>query len=465
MHNKQSPRRDGPRTISTPRSVAFDVLLAVESKGAYSNLLLPTSLATSDLSAEGRKTATEMVYGTLRMQGFYDAVIEQATKRLISELDASVRVVLRLGAHQILNMRTPSHAVVSEMVSLAKKKVGHSISGLVNAALRRVSEKSVEDWQNAVMARHTTDVGRCAAAQAHPEWIVGEFELALEHDGRTAELGALLDANNTRPLVTAVRMPGFLLSIPPGATSTRYSPVGFSLTSGGDPQRLAGFDEGTTRIQDEGSQLAALALSHAQPVQHGESWLDLCSGPGGKAALLAAEAHEYGAVLTCNEINSSRARLVRDGLRAFPAVEVKTSDGRDWGAAHPHCYDRILLDAPCSGLGSLRRRPESRWRKTPEDVSTLRVLQDELVDSAVAALKPGGILAYVTCTPVLNETVKVVEDALHRYPALSQLNAWEVLDDVTKELLPRAANRVDVQLWPHVHGTDAMYIALLRKDA
>jgi 16S rRNA (cytosine967-C5)-methyltransferase len=215
-------------------------------------------------------------------------------------------------------------------------------------------------------------------------------------------------------------------------------------------------------VQDEGSQLAALALTRARPIVAGERWLDLCSGPGGKAAVLAAEAAIRGAVLLANELVPARAGLVRQALSVFsPPPEVVEGDGRRFvdGAA---IFDRILLDAPCTGLGALRRRPEARWRKQPSDLAELNPLQHELLEAAIRALAPGGLLAYVTCSPHLDETRAVVADALTRHPEVTVIDTPAILARIATRELDLAPGS-HAQLWPHRHGTDAMFIQLLVK--
>jgi 16S rRNA (cytosine967-C5)-methyltransferase len=220
------------------------------------------------------------------------------------------------------------------------------------------------------------------------------------------------------------------------------------------------------RVQDEGSQLAALALTRGREIQPGERWLDMCSGPGGKAALLAAEAARAGATVTANEITPARLELVRKALGdRVSEVELWGRDGRSIGDTDPDAFDRILLDAPCTGLGALRRRPEARWRKTPRDVSELTVLQAELLDSAIRALAPGGLLAYVTCSPHPAETRLQLNDALVRWEGrVSAVNTSEILRSVSVAPIDLAGPEQSVQLWPHRHGTDAMFIALLTKS-
>jgi 16S rRNA (cytosine967-C5)-methyltransferase len=222
--------------------------------------------------------------------------------------------------------------------------------------------------------------------------------------------------------------------------------------------------DGVLRVQDQGSQLAALLLTQAEPAKQGEQWLDLCAGPGGKAALLAAEARLASATLTANELQPHRAKLVEQALQEVDrSVKVNVGDGASFGAEHPEAFDRILLDAPCTGLGALRRRPEARWRKSAEDVGDLTKLQEQLFVGAWAALKPGGILAYVTCSPHQAETNGVVSWAEKKFG-----DAFELMDakPVMKKLNPDLhlnESRKTIQLWPHIHGTDAMYVALIRK--
>jgi 16S rRNA (cytosine967-C5)-methyltransferase len=193
--------------------------------------------------------------------------------------------------------------------------------------------------------------------------------------------------------------------------------------------------------------------------------LDLCAAPGGKTAVLAAEALAGGAALEANEISPARARLVRSSVAGVPLeVPVSEDDGRE--RAGRGRYDRILVDAPCTGLGALRRRPEARWRKSPSDVPDLSALQRELLGAAVASLAPGGIVAYVTCSPHLAETSVVVADVRASHPDLRELDAREVLRSVSRrdiDLPEPQDGSGRAQLWPHRHGTDAMSITLLQK--
>jgi 16S rRNA (cytosine967-C5)-methyltransferase len=456
----------GQVSIQPARRIAFEVITAVRTSDAYANLLLPVKLERSRLGAQDAALATELTYGTLRQQGYYDAVIELVAGRPTGEIDESILDVLRLGTHQLLSMRVASHAAVDEAVEQAKEVGSRSATGFVNGVLRTISRSEPEEWRARVMQNPRNEDERLSLEHSHPIWIVRAFRRALAAEGRADELEALLEADNFAPRVSLVALPG-LASVADirGSQSAKYSPVA-AVSDGGDPALWPAVAEGRARVQDEGSQLAALALSRARPIVAGERWLDLCAGPGGKAALLAAEATVGGATIIANEITPARAELVRKALAIFPnPPQVLVQDGRAVGQQLAGQFDRILIDAPCTGLGALRRRPEARWRKQPADVPELSTLQTELLDSGLRALKPGGILAYVTCSPHLAETAGVVAAVLKNFSDVTRLDTAAVLAQVTKRPLP-LGDRTDgsVQLWPHRTGTDAMFICLLQRS-
>ncbi|MEO8093824.1 MAG: transcription antitermination factor NusB [Pseudolysinimonas sp.] len=449
-------------SIQPARRIAYEVLRAVRADDAYANLLLPSLLAEARLSPADAALATELAYGTLRKLGYYDRVLSLVVDRSLDKLDPEVLDALRLGAHQLLSMRIAAHAAVSESVALVASAGKGSAKGFANGVLRTLTRSTPQQWRERVLAGHTGD-DALAIEYAHPGWVVAAFRDALAADGRDGELEALLAADNEAPHVSLVALPG-LATVDEVGEPGGVSPIG-ARSPGGDPAGNPVVASGRARVQDEGSQLAALALTRARPVASGERWLDLCAGPGGKAAVLAAEAALGGATLLSNELVPTRARLVRNALKVFrPSPEVVEGDGIRFATETPESFDRILLDAPCTGLGALRRRPEARWRKQPADVVDLVRLQTTLLDAAVAALKPGGILAYVVCSPHLDETRKMVNDVLERHPNLEAIDTPTVLAKVaTRDLgLPGHAS---AQLWPQVHGTDAMFIQLMAKVA
>ncbi|QAY61233.1 rRNA small subunit methyltransferase B [Microbacterium protaetiae] len=448
------------------RGVAFEVLRAVAADDAYANLLLPRVITRAALSSTDARLATELTYGTLRRQATYDAVIAAAADRPADRIDPAVLDALRLGVHQIMSTRIASHAAVNETVDLVRRTAGRPASGFANAVLRRISRDTPGEWMARIEQSARSDDERLALRTAHPVWIIRALRRALAAEGRVAELDALLHADNEAPRVTMAALPG-LAGIPSGHARTAYSPLGFRAGSG-DPEPLVSGSGGRLRVQDEGSQLAALALTRAEPVRHGERWLDLCAGPGGKTAILAAEALSHGAVLEANELVPARAGLVRAALAGVPGdVTVTEQDGRRLAASTPDSYDRILVDAPCTGLGALRRRPEARWRKSPSDVPELTALQVELLTAALGALRPAGIVAYVTCSPHLAETTGVLAEIERTHgERIEQLDARAVLQGLSRAPLDLPApgdGSGRAQLWPHRHGTDAMFISLLRR--
>lgn len=429
--------------------VAFEVLRAVDSADAYANLELSRLLAERRMSGRDAAFATELVSGTLRMQGAYDAVLDSLVDR---RLDAPVRDALRLGAHQLLSMRVPAHAAVATTVSLVRGQIGHKPAGFVNAVLRNVGTRSFEEWMTALDAS-------LAVRTSHPEWVVDAFGEVLGADS-LAELPELLAADNLPPRVTLVARPGVCTVAELGGTPLPVSPVAVEL-AGGDPGQLAAVREGRAGVQDAGSQLVALALAAARVEGADARWLDVCAGPGGKSALLAALAVGRGARVLAAERAPHRAALVRSAVRAVSAgmAGVVVADGTR--PAWSDRFDRVLVDAPCSGLGALRRRPEARWRRQRSDVDVLVPLQVALLQSALESTRAGGVVVYATCSPVVEETAGVVSAVLagrtgvHLEEA-APLLPWVV--DAASRTLPGA-----VQLWPHRHGTDAMFLALLRR--
>lgn len=450
--------------MSSSRWVAYDTLRAVHESDAYANLLLPREIARAGLNGADAALATELAYGTLRREGTYDAIIAEAARRDVAQIDPGVLDALRLGVHQLVSMRIPSHAAVNETVRQVRAAAGPGPAKFANAVLRRVCERSGEQWHARLDELARSDDERLALRHAHPVWVIRAFRRALAAEGRADELTALLEADNIAPGVTMAALPG-LAETPEDRAPTSYSPIGFRL-GGGDPAPVVAAAGGRIRVQDEGSQLAALALTRATPVERGERWLDLCAGPGGKTAVLAAEALVHGALLEANEVSPARAGLVRDSVAGVPLpVPVSEEDGRT--RAGRGRYDRILVDAPCTGLGALRRRPEARWRKTAADVPELAGLQGDLLRAAVDALAPGGIVAYVTCSPHLAETAAIVADVRRTAgDAVEELDARAVVSAVSREPidLPEPTDGSGrAQLWPHRHGTDAMSISLLRR--
>ncbi len=431
------------------RVTAFRVLRQVTGQDAYANLAL--SRARDGLDARDAGFITELVSGTCRLLGTYDRIIAAASGRPEGSFEAPLQDVLRLGAHQLLSMRVPVHAAVAATVDVAATEVGERVAGLTNAVLRKVAAVDLAGWVDR-LSQGADETDRIALASHHPRWIVAAWRDALAEDA--GELMAALEADNVPPTNHLVVRPGLAEVSELGGEPARYSP--FGAYRAGSPGGVPAVAQHRAGVQDEGSQLVALALSRVAAPQG--PWLDLCAGPGGKAALLAGLAIQAGTALLASELQPHRARLVADNLACYggphrPLTVVADARRPGWAAAS---FARVMADVPCTGLGALRRRPESRWRRQPSDVTPLVQLQTQLLQAAIDSALPGGVVAYVTCSPHPAEThgVLATVDPL----AVEVLHASDYLPEV-----PGAAVGDFVQLWPHRHGTDAMFLALLRR--
>ncbi|ETZ54614.1 16S rRNA m5C967 methyltransferase [Mycobacterium avium subsp. hominissuis] len=459
---QQRGRANRRRPLDPARAAAFEVLRAVSERDAYANLALPALLRERGITGRDAAFATELTYGTCRTRGLLDAVIGAAAGRPPEAIDPVLLDLLRLGTYQLLRTRVDAHAAVSTTVEQAAIEFDSARAGFVNGVLRRIAGRDERSWVQELAPDPARDpIGHAAFVHAHPRWIAQAFADAL--GAAAAELDAVLASDDERPQVHLAARPGVLtaaeLADAVGGTVGRHSPFAVYL-SGGDPGRLSPVRDGLALVQDEGSQLVARALTLAPVDGDCGRWLDLCAGPGGKTALLASlGAQRFSGSqfrVTAVEPAPRRADLVVENTRGLP-VEVLRVDGRHTGLQP--AFDRVLVDAPCTGLGALRRRPEARWRRQPGDVPALTKLQRELLGAAIALTRPGGVVLYATCSPHLAETVGVVADALRRHPV-------SALD--TRPLFEPVADLGDgphVQLWPHRHGTDAMFAAALRREA
>ena len=453
---RQDPRR---QPLDPARRAAFDTLRAVTERDSYANLALPALLAERGITGRDAAFATELTYGTGRTRGQLDDIIAAAANRPVADIDPILLDLLRLGAYQLLRTRVEPHAALDTTVSAAKNEFDSVRGGFVNAVLRNISTRDLDGWIAELAPDRATDpIGNLAFAHAHPRWIAQAFADTL--GAEAAELPAVLAADDARPQVHLAARPGVLtaaeLAEQTGGTLGRYSPYAVYLP-GGDPGQIAAIREGAALVQDEGSQLVAQALTRA-PLEgpDGGRWLDLCAGPGGKTALLAAIGKGVGATVTAVEPAERRAELVEQNTAGLD-VTVLRVDGRNVEEIGASGFDRVLVDAPCTGLGALRRRPEARWRRRPADVPVLTKLQRELLAAAIALVRPGGVVLYSTCSPHLAETAGVIADAVRRHP-VEMLDARELFEPVED-----LGSGPSVQLWPHRHGTDAMFAAALRK--
>ncbi|WP_099332017.1 RsmB/NOP family class I SAM-dependent RNA methyltransferase [Actinomyces minihominis] len=470
----------GSNRVDPARLVAAEVLIEVEEQGRFANLVLPKALRaeqTKNRKFDYRDAAftSELTYGTIRQQGFLDFALAKHSSKPLVDLDTPVLVCLRMGAYQLLFMRVADHAALSETVEIARKLTGEGPSKFVNAILRSL----LREGKEAVFERGALigdEQTRLSTVHSHPGWIVSAIGDALVARGlpRT-DLPEALEANNQAPHVTLVARPGL---ISPGALAQEVEDVlgvgtrqgmlsefAVVLDSGGDPGALPSVRGGQAAVQDEGSQLAAILLAEAPLDGPDQNWLDLCAGPGGKSALLATLGADRGVQLVANEVNPLRARLVQRSVQAVDNVTVTNSDGRKLQVDQQ--FDRVLVDAPCLGLGSLRRRPESRWRHHQSDLDELVPLQKELLEAGIRLARPGGVIAWVTCSPHTAETLAQVNEAIAT-GLVELLDASKLAQEMVPEDLglgggDETASKT-VQLWPHRHGSDAMFIALLRRN-
>jgi len=454
LSNGEKGRSGGKPKPDASRLLAFDLISQVNREGAFANIRLPELLRASELEQRDRAFVTELSYGTLRMQGKHDFAIRAKIDRPFEELDPKIVDLLRMGIHQIFEMRVPLHAAVSETVELARKVVGESKGSYVNALLRSISSDELI-YENLASDPKISDLQKMSVLYSHPEWIISAFHDQLRNWDAVKDL---LQANNLPAKPNIVVWPG-------KSTVAEILETGGSVLALSDygvesdhlPNEYPAIRDKRAGIQDVGSQLVTEIFYATRDLGNGESWLDLCAGPGGKAALL------YNLLLNdgsnsdflANEPTAHRAELV---ARVIPRDRIVEFDGRD-NKSFGRSFDRILIDAPCTGLGALRRRPEARWRKTLQDLKELVPLQRALIDSAYEMLEPGGVIGYATCSPHLAETTAQVLDAQHRHKDLQVL-------DISK-ISPRGSTGVKadgtLQLWTHLNQSDAMFLALLRK--
>ena len=438
------PRPDAARLL------AYDVISEVNRRNGFSNLLLPQALSASSMDERDRGFTTELVYGTLRMQGLYDYIFRQISDRDWNQVDGDIVDLARMGAHQIFTMRTPMHAAVSATVDVARKQLGESKGSFINALMRKASAKELDEWLEPVRAM-SDPVARLAIEYSHPEWIVSAYFDLLK------DLGAVeaeLKSNNTPALPTLVAWPGDSTQeelVALGGVATSYSPYGARFA--GAPGSLELIRHRKAGVQDEGSQLVADIF--ARVTKNAESTLDLCAGPGGKAALLSHICAVSGRDFVANEISEPRAKLVKNVIGKFGVI---VGDGREI-ASHGRSFDAVIADVPCTGLGALRRRPEVRWRRTLKDLAPLLQLQLELSDAAISVLNSDGFFGYATCSPHFAETTGQVMQILKKHPELS-------LVDITSWLpagLEHATRGGALSLWGHRDNTDSMFLAIFKK--
>jgi 16S rRNA (cytosine967-C5)-methyltransferase len=437
------------------RTVALGVLRRIEQTAAYADVALDAALRSGTLPPRDRALASRLAYGTVAWQRRLDWHLAQLTHRDAATLDVSVRLILRLGLYQLLCLdRVPPHAAVSTSVDLAKREAP-AAAGLVNAVLRRATR----DAGKLSLPDPAVDpVRHLGVAFSHPDWLVERWRTHLGHD----EAARLLAADNdAAPTVLRARrgrrdeLIAELASSGVRAVAGEWAPDAVRVDAVA-PHALPGFVAGALTVQSEASQLVV----HALGLERGMRVLDVCAAPGGKTTYAAELVGESGRVVAFDRRRSGVAAAV-DAARRLRLRNVlgAVADARrpPLGDAR---FDRILVDAPCSGLGTLRAHPEVRWTRGPDDVRRLAELQIEILDAAAPHLAAGGVLVYSTCTISVEENDDVVARWMARNPDLERESAAVSLPPQARELVDATGA---LRTFPHRHGLDGFYAVRVRR--
>ncbi|WP_373229924.1 16S rRNA (cytosine(967)-C(5))-methyltransferase RsmB [Cohnella sp.] len=449
------------------REVAMNVLHNVEVKGAFSGLELNQALSSSDLSRSDAGLATEIVYGTIQRMNTIDYDLESRVKGWPKKVEPWVRSLLRMSYYQLRWLsRVPAHAAVDEAVRMAKKRGHAGIAGLVNGVLRGLLREGFD----APLNDKLSEVGRLALVHSHPQWLIERWITQFGVQ-KTEEICA---ANNEHPHASARINPlrigrqELLVSMTEEGLSAIPSPLarnGIIAERAGNLVHTNWYKEGQMSIQDESSMLVA-AVADPKP---GMQVLDCCAAPGGKTTSMAERMQDQGKVIA-NDVHPHKEALIRQQAErlGLSCVETMTGDAMDLPNRLPaQSCDVVLLDAPCSGLGVIRRKPEIKWTKTPDDIASLAVLQSQLLRRVQTLVKPGGILVYSTCTIAVEENEQTIQHFLAESPEFSLDAEWseEVLAPFKeKGILPEAFSGM-LQILPQMFGSDGFFIARLRRQS
>ncbi|RAP78700.1 16S rRNA (cytosine(967)-C(5))-methyltransferase RsmB [Paenibacillus montanisoli] len=457
---QQQPRK------RTAREVALDTLVKVAEAGAYSNLQLNRALQEAQLSRPDAGLATELVYGTIQHQRYLDDRLSILVTKGFQKLTPWVLALLRMSAYQLLMLdRIPPHAAVNEAVVIAKRR-GHSgISGMVNGVLRNM-ERRLSELKQPIERDNPAE--RIGIAHSYPDWLVRRW---IDAYGE-AEAERICAAGNEPPhsslRVNPLRLSrdkaiGMLKESGFDAAGSRLSDAAVIVSGGGNLAQSEGYQSGLWSLQDESSMLVAEVCAPAP----GMKVLDCCAAPGGKTTHLAELMEDRGQVIA-NDVHPHKKQLIEEqaarlGLQTVQAV---TGDALDLAARfEPESFDLVLLDAPCSGFGVIRRKPEIKWTKSEADVHAIAGLQSDLLQVAAKLVRPGGTLVYSTCTIEREENERQVERFLETHPAFKLDADWS-----PKVLRPlREGRAVDdsfggmVQLLPQQFGSDGFFIARMKR--
>lgn len=456
----------GPKKRKTARDVALEVLVQVEKEHSYSNLQLNQALQGANLPRVDAGLATELVYGTIQRLNTIDGVLEQKVQRGLSKLKPWMRNLLRMTAYQLHYLdRIPAHAAINEAVTIAKRRGGQSMGGFANGVLRAIMREP-NLWDTPA---GSDPVSRIVWEHSHPAWLVSNW---IDAYGE-ADTAAMCEANNRPPhgsvRVNALRTNREKLLADMQeeglhALPSSLSKDGIVAEGAGNLALSKWYRNGELSVQDESSMLVVEAL---RP-EAGMRVLDCCAAPGGKTTHIAERMGNTGEVVA-NDVHAHKVALIADqaerlGLTSVATLNVDASTlGRELPAGS---FDAVLLDAPCTGFGVIRRKPDIKWAKRPEDVSSIASLQAELLDQAAQLVRPGGRLVYSTCTVERTEN----EDVVRRFLAYAAGEGWE-LDDTWKAALPaeplaaalKRSPEGMLQVLPHDAESDGFFIACLKK--
>ncbi|GIO30650.1 MULTISPECIES: 16S rRNA (cytosine(967)-C(5))-methyltransferase RsmB [Paenibacillus] len=447
------------KTRTSARELALDVLTRVEENKAYSNLQLNSALQRASLSREDAGLATELVYGTISRLNTLDYFLDRFVSKGIRKLQPWVRNLLRLSLYQLMYLdRIPPHAAVNEAVNLAKRRGHQGISGMVNGVLRNV----LRNREELALPDGLPAAERIALEHSHPQWMVERWIRAY---GESAA-EAICRANNEPPAVsvrvntTMISREGMLAEMEKAGVQAAPSPIspeGILVYGGGNMALTDWYRDGQISIQDESSMLVAGAVGPAP----GMRVLDCCAAPGGKTAHMAELMKDQGEIVA-NDLHEHKRKLIEGQAErlGLGSIHTVTGDALKLADRYPAgSFDRILLDAPCSGLGVIRRKPDLKWTKSPEDIGEITGLQRKLLDSVSSLLRVGGMMVYSTCTIDPEENERTVQHFLKTHPGFG------VPEDSggTWGRLHAGADGAGVQILPQDYHSDGFYIARIQR--
>lgn len=454
------PKREGimPKTA---RDSALHVLRAVEAEGAYANLAMNKILGEHRLSKLDRAFATELGYGSIRTLNTLDWILSGFLKKPLSEQTVWTRNILRLAVYQIFYMdKVPAAAACNEAVEQTKRFGSAGEAKFVNGVLRNII-RSRERIKFPSLAEDPVD--HIALKYSHPIWLVERWlkEFGLEDTIALCRADNAAPPNTVRVNTLRVDLPTLVEKLRDEGVScvkTRYAPEGLEIKGFPTLNDLTSFREGLFVVQDESSML----VGHAVGPSPGMRVIDVCSAPGGKTTHLAQLMRDQGTIIA-SDIYPHKLRLVIENCQrlGIKCVQPEVRDARELSASYAEWVDCVLVDAPCSGLGVLRRRPDARWRKEPEQIPGLINLQEAILAEAARCVRLGGVLVYSTCSITDEENLGQVQKFLAGHPhfRLEDLNGLLPAELADREALARGY----VQLLPHLHGTDGFFIARMRR--